>query len=484
MAWRVSPGHMAAALTRGDIDLTGAGDDYAPEDLPSTVYRLYPHTALLSKKFRDAATGKSRRQIWALPPRYGKSILASQWGPAWFLEMFPHKRIILASYGHDLALHNARMCRNIIRGYSHRLDVKLQKDETAADQWGTQKKGGLKAAGVGGALTGFGADLAVVDDPFKDWEEAQSANQREKVWDWYRSVLRTRLHKGGSIIVLATRWHLDDLSGRLLEEDNRRAREGKARIWDYVRLPTIADGEAKGEPDALGREDGEVLCDDLFPAIEVLEQREELGSLIFGAMHQQDPTEIEGSIIKRHWLRRFDSPPEYQDLHSWTISVDCAFKAADTSDYVAIQTWARGPDGFYLMDQDHGRKSFVETVRAIDRMRSVWPRVTRVIVEDAANGPAVISQMQRDTPGMIAFTPRGSKENRVHAVTALMESGHVWVPTAGLRPWADDYINELCAFPNGVHDDQVDATSQYLLNLSEGPLGMGRSRYPWSSTTR
>lgn len=474
---------MAAALTRGDFDHTAVGDD-GDDDLPATVYRLYPHTKLLSAKFRDAARGISRRQIWALPPRYGKSILASQWGPAWYLEMFPHKRIILASYGHDLALHNARQCRNIIRGYSHRLSVQLQRDEAAADQWSTDQKGGMKAAGVGGALTGFGADLAVVDDPFKDWEEAQSGLQRDKVWDWYRAVLRTRLHKGGAIIVLATRWHLDDLSGRLLEEDRERVKAGKPPIWDYVRLPTVADGEAKGEPDALGREDGEVLCEDLFPIEEVMEQREELGSLIFTAMHQQDPTEPEGNIIKREWLRRFDAPPEYQDLQQWAISVDCAFKDADTADYVVVQCWCRGPDGFYLMDQIRGHKDFGRTKEAIQQMWAKWPNVTKVLVEDAANGPAVISELVRTIPGVVAFRPLGSKESRVHAITPLMETGHVWIPSRNLRPWADDYINELCAFPNGVHDDQVDATSQYLLSLKEGPLGTRRGAYPWSTAKR
>lgn len=477
---------MAASLTRGDFDHTAVGDD-GDDDLPSTVYRLYPHTRLLSAKFRAAAYGKTRRdrrQIWALPPRYGKSILASQWGPAWYLEMFPYKRIILASYGHDLALHNARQTRNIIRGYSHRLSVQLQRDDAAADQWSTVEKGGMKAAGVGGALTGFGADLAVIDDPFKDWEEAQSQNQREKVWDWYRAVLRTRLHKGGSIILLATRWHLDDLSGRLLAEDRERVANGMEPMWDYVRMPTIADGEARGEPDALGREDGQVLCEDLFPSIEVMDQREELGSLIFTAMHQQDPTEPEGTIIKREWLRRYDAPPEYQDLQQWSISVDCTFKDADTSDFVVIQCWARGPDGFYLIDQSRQRRSFTDTKRAIMDMWRTWPNVTKVLIEDKANGPAVLSEMQKMVPGMVAINPIGSKESRVHAITSMMESGHVWIPTRNLRPWSDDYINELCAFPNGVHDDQVDATSQYLNNLREGPLGMRKGRYPWSTAKR
>jgi predicted phage terminase large subunit-like protein len=482
---------MAAHLTTMDVAQTGAGDeeDWADGSI-SSVYKLYPHTTLLSRKFREAAFGRSRRQIWALPPRYGKSILASQWGPAWFLELFPAKRIILASYGHDLALHNARQCRNMLRGYRARLSTQLKQDATAADQWMTERGGGLKAAGVGGALTGFGADLAVVDDPLKDWEEAQSANQREKVWDWYRSVLRTRLHKGGSIIVLATRWHVDDLSGRLLAEDARRVQEGKPRIWDYVRLPTIADGDERGIPDALGREDGEVLCEDLFPALEVLEQREELGPLIFGAMHQQDPTEAEGNIIRREWLRRYEYPPEAQDLQQWAMSCDLAFKDTSNADYVVLQVWARGPDGHYLIDQARGRWSYTDTKRELHALWSRWPLITRVLVEDKANGPAIISDMAGEIPGMVPINPLGSKESRVHAVTPMMRTGHVWLPTDSLlteqggKPWADDLVNELCAFPNGVHDDQVDALSQYLVNTGGGPLSLGRTLYPWSSKVR
>jgi predicted phage terminase large subunit-like protein len=483
---------MAAHLTQSDIDRTQQGDDEDDWNDPvtSTAYKLYPHTRLLSRKFRDAAFGVSRRQIWALPPRYGKSILASQWGPAWYLEWFPHKRVILASYGHDLALHNARITRDIFRTYGSRLTTRLKADASAADQWMTEQGGGLKAAGVGGALTGFGSDLCICDDVTKDWEEAQSANQREKVWDWYRSVLRTRLHKGGSIIVLATRWHLDDLSGRLLAEDARRVQEGKPPIWDYVRLPTIADGEARGVPDMLGRADGEVLCEDLFPAIEVLEQREELGDLIFGAMHQQDPTEVEGSIIKREWLQRYDAPPEHQDFYNWAMSCDLAFKDTSTSDFVVLQVWARGPGGHYLIDQARGRWSYTDTKREIHNLWRQYPLINRVLVEDKANGPAVISDMAGEIPGMVPINPLGSKESRVHAVTPMMRTGHVWIPTnallaaQGRQTWADDLINECCAFPNGINDDQVDALSQYLINTGGGPLAVGRSAYGWSSRFR
>jgi len=149
-----------------------------------------------------------------------------------------------------------------------------------------------------------------------------------------------------------------------------------------------------------------------------------------------------------------------------------------------VQCWARGPEGFYLIDQTRGHKNFGNTKRAIMEMWQKWPNVTKVLVEDKANGPAVVSDMVKQIPGIVAKNPLGSKESRVHAVTSLMESGHVWVPTRNLRPWADDYIDELCAFPNGIHDDQVDATSQYLLNLREGALGTRKLRYPWSTAKR
>jgi predicted phage terminase large subunit-like protein len=478
---------MAAHLTSTDIDRTTGVDepDEWDDAVGATAYKLYPHSRLLSRKFREAAFGISRRQCWSLGPRYGKSILASQWGPAWFLELFPHKRVILASYGHDLALHNARQTRNIFRSYGSRLATRLQHDATAADQWMTSQGGGLKAAGVGGALTGFGADLLIIDDPFKDWEEAQSDNQREKVWNWYRSVARTRLHRGGAVIVLNTRWHIDDLTGRLLAEDSKREQEGKPRIWDSIKLPTVADGQAKGYADPLGREDGEVLCPELFPPIEVLEQREELGDLIFGAMHQQEPTEAEGSIIKREWLQRYDAPPEYQDLWGWSMSCDLAFKDTKDADYVVLQVWARGPhNGHYLIDQSRGRWSYTDTKREIKSLWSQWPLITRVLVEDKANGPAIISEMSQDIPGMVPINPLGSKESRVHAVTPMMRTGHVWIPTKELRPWADEVVNELCAFPNGVHDDVVDSLSQYLNHTGGGPLSVGTRNYGWSATRR
>jgi predicted phage terminase large subunit-like protein len=489
LQWRSSPARMAAHLT--STEMSARRGDEEPDDdwdnlAAATSYQVYPHTKLLAEKFVDAAFGRSRNVIVEMGPRYGKSLLFSQWAPVWYLELFPSSRVILASYGHDLALHNARACRNIMRAYSDRLTTQLSKDATAADQWNTVEGGGLKAAGVGGALTGFGASLLVVDDPLKDWEEAQSANQREKVWSWFRSVLLTRRHRGASTIIIATRWHRDDLSGRLITEDRERVRKGHPPIWEVIRLPTIADGEARGNPDPLGREDGEVLCPDLFPAEEVLEQREMLGNLIFGAMHQQDPTDPEGTIILREWWRRFDGRPQPETLYGWTISADLSFKGNANSDAVVIQVWARDATDHYLLDQDRGRYSYTDTKAAIQRMYARWPQVTRVLVEDAANGPAVISELGQSIPGMIGIKPLGSKLSRVNAITPLIRTGHVHIPSDDLAPWSIGFVDECAAFTgekDGI-DDQVDAMSQYLNQSAGGPLATTASRYRYSATVR
>lgn len=487
LSWRANPARMAAHLTSTEISAIRSEDD--PDDdwdglAATTAYKVFPHTRLLAEKFVDAALGRSRHLIIEMGPRYGKSVLFSQWAPVWFLELNPTGRVILASYGHDLALHNARSCRNILRAYSGRLTTQLSKDASAADQWNTQEGGGLKAAGVGGSLTGFGATVLVVDDPLKDWEEAQSQLMRDKVFSWFRSVLLTRRQRGASVIVVATRWHKDDLSGRLQAEDRERVRKGQPPIWEVIRLPTIADGQARGHPDPLGREDGEVLCPDLFPAHEVMEQREMLGDLIFGAMHQQDPTDPEGAILLREWWQRFNGRPQPETLYGYTMSCDLAFKGAATSDFVVLQVWARDATEHYLLDQVRGRFSYTETKSEIPRLHARWPQITRVLVEDAANGPAVVSEMGGTIPGMIAVTPRGSKESRVHSITPLIRTGHVHIPSEALCPWTVGFVNECAEFPNGTNDDQVDAMSQYLINTGGGPMAGGSALYPYSATSR
>jgi len=484
IAWRLDPARFGAELSGANDIADVDDDDEWVSQRTATSLSLYPHSKLFGRKFADAVAGRSRFQIWEVGPRYGKTLVASNWGPLWYLEHWPNKRVILGSYGHHLAVRNGRIVRNLALAHRGKLSLELAKDSQAADQWNTTRGGGLLAAGVGGAMTGFGGDLIVIDDPFKDWSEAQSETMRENAWDWFRSVVFTRLHKGGAIIIVATRWHKDDLSGRLIAEDRRRVAQGKPPMWEVVRLPTIADGEARGEPDPLGREDGEVLCPDLFPEEEVLAQRETLGPSIHRAMHQQDPSSPEGSIFLREWWRWYQNLPDPFDIDQWTMSVDCAFKDRHDSSYVVVQVWARVGADHLLIDQARGRWDYVRTKSEIQRMHGKWPKVMTSLVEDKANGPAIISDLGRTISGFIPIEPKGSKESRAYACQGIVQSGHVLLPVPAIAPWVDDYVDELADFPDGLADDQVDGTTQYLLNSVGGPMVALSSRYGRSPARR
>jgi predicted phage terminase large subunit-like protein len=486
--WQLNPARMGAYLS-GRPGAPVEDDPEWEQERSSTSLAMYPHTALLGRKFMEAATGKSKRQIWAIGPRYGKTLVGSNWGPVWFLNLWPNKRVILGSYGQDLALRNGRAVRNLLREHRDELSVNLSSDSQAADRFNTEQGGGLLAAGVGSAMTGFGADLMVIDDPFKDWKEAQSLVQRENVWEWYRSVARTRIQRGGSIIIIATRWHKDDLSGRLIADDRRRVLEGKRPQWEVIRLPTIADSEARmalnpeEKPDLLGRKDGEPLCEFLFPLDEVLDQREDLGSANWRAMHQQDPTDADGSIFRREWWRWYEARPDPMHIHQWTMSVDAAFKERHDSSFVVMQVWARVGADHFLMDQVRGRWDYPRTKSELQRLHKLWPWVTRILVEDKANGPAIIADLGRTIPGMIPVQPVGSKESRAQAVASIPESGHCILPAPGLCPWIVDFVEECSDFPDGVADDQVDSLSQYLVNIG-GMMGAVRKKYGRANARR
>lgn len=482
IAWRLDPAMFGAELSGANELLDVDDEDWAAQRTATTL-TLFPHTRLLGRKFADAVAGRSRFQIWEIGPRYGKTLVGSNWGPLWFLEHWPHKRVILGSYGHHLAVRNGRLVRNLAKAHHGRLSLELAADSQAADQWNTTRGGGLLAAGAGGAMTGFGGDLIVIDDPFKDWEEAQSELIRDKVYDWFRSVVFTRLHKGGAVIIIATRWHKDDLSGRLIAEDRKRIANGLPPRWEVIRLPTIADGEERGMPDLLGRSDGEVLCPELFPPEEVMDQREVLGPTVHRAMHQQDPASPEGSIFKREWWRWYDARPDPLTIEQWTMSVDCAFKDRHDSSFVVIQVFARVGADHYLIDEARGRWDYVRTKSEIIRMHGKWPKVIKTLVEDKANGPAIISELGGAIAGLIPIEPKGSKESRAYACQAIPESGHVLIPVPALAPWIDDWIEELADFPDGTADDRVDGLTQYLLNVG-GVFSAQRGNYGRSGARR
>jgi predicted phage terminase large subunit-like protein len=413
-------------------------------------YQRFRHITYLSRQISSAVAKGNARIIISMPPRHGKSWLTSLWTPVWFLSLAPESNVILSSYEADFAAQWGRQVRNLIIEYGGRLDLHLREDSKAANRWNTPQGGGMLTAGIGGAITGRGGNLIIVDDPVKNWEQATSETYRHKTIEWFDSTLYTRAEPGGSIVILMTRWHERDLAGYLLHEH-----EGD---WTEIRLPAIAE-----EQDPLGREIGQALCPERFdvPALEKIKIA--LGSQMWNALYQQRPSAQEGNIFKRHWWKFYKALPSRFDiiLQSW----DMAFKDTSTSDYVVGQVWGKVGANKYLLDQIRARLDFPSTIRAVRTLSGKYPTSYTKLIEDKANGPAVIATLKNEISGLIAVEPNGGKEARANAVSPEVEAGNVYLPDPILVPWIHDYIEEFANFPNAAHDDQVDATTQALIRL-------------------
>lgn len=375
------------------------------------------------------------------PPQHGKSSLVTVRYPVYRLELDPKLRIIIGAYNQERSAEFSRLARRIAR---ERLDIS---DERSADRdWQTTQGGGVRAVGVGVGVTGYPGELIIIDDPVKSREEANSQTYRDRVWEWYTQDLYPRLQPGGALIVITTRWHEDDLAGRILASDD-------GGSWTVISLPAEAE-----EDDPLGRQPGEALCPERYDLAALANRKSVLGSWAYTALYQQRPAPAEGGIIKRHWIRVYDRQPETLDrtIASW----DMAFKDSVGSSYVVGQVWGQVGGDFYLLWQVREHLDFPATLKAVRSMNERYPSVLVKLVEDKANGPAVIASLRHEVSGLIAYPVAGSKESRLQAVSPLFEAGNVYLP--GGVGWLDEYINELCTFPNAAHDDQVDATSQAL----------------------
>lgn len=473
--WRRDPATFAAHLT-------------APLSERSQL-RRWAYTRLLADKYRQAIEGESTRQIWMLPPRYGKTLLGSVWGTAWALDRYPWLNIILTSYGHKLAVKNSVQVKDIATEHANHLAFQPRHGRESMDRWETTEGGQVMAAGVGGAMTGFAGDLIVIDDPFRNWQDAASQLQRDKVWDWYQSVVYTRLQTPTSaIIIVGTRWHEDDLVGRCLAPP-----EGEPDDWDVVRLPEIAEDPDTGNkpweriPDPLGRKPGDVLEPARFDADTVAKKHTAISSHLRAALLQQRPSNAEGELIKRAWWQYYTGRPPQPD--EWLITWDSAFKGADSSDWCVGAVWCRQGANVYLIDLVRGRMDYPTFKQSVVSLARKWPEARTILIEDTANGPAVMAELRRSIMGIVPFSPQGSKESRVHAVSGVIEAGNVWLPDPGVqehpehggrmvdRSFVHDFVNELSAFPTGAHDDQVDVTTMALLRWSNAGNPVVVSRY-------
>ena len=473
--------------------------------LAPSLWKPWRYWMLLGEKFRDAVTGVSPNQLWALPPRYGKSSLASQWGPAWALDRDPTMKMILVSYGDDLADENARAVRDILVEHSSNLRAQLRQDVKRRDRFMTEQGGGIVGAGIGSALTGFGGAGAILDDPFRNWQDAHSAAKRDAVDMAYKAVVRTRLEGDSPWQILpATRWHMDDLTGRLLE----RMQDGTGEAWELVRIPAFAERHDPlshdifmRQPDALGRAPGEVIEPEKFSVAFEEQRAVSLGSFLTAALLQQRPAPDEGGEFRRSWWKiELVMPQSYsQLLSSW----DMKLKERDSGDFTVGQVWGRNGKDCWLIDTFRGKWTQATTACAIALVTVRHPHCRRHLVENAGYGPEVMDALRTPSPGyvvsndmaaqlgmtpeerdavsrirshgvsgLIPVTPKGSKTVRARAIAPYVEAGDVHLPAHA--PWLGAFLEELSAFDQGSFDDQVDALSQALAKMHN--LGIRKTR--------
>lgn len=425
------------------------------------------------------------RLIISMPPQEGKSTRVAKDFPTWALHHNPQLRIVTASYSQSLANRNGRVIRNNIIGHPE-LGLAIAADNGSVHEWQVAgKEGGVLSVGIGAGLTGRPADMLLIDDPIKDRREADSETYRENVWSWWTDSASTRLAPGAPVVLILTRWHEEDLAGKLMAAED-------GYLWRVLNIPAQADHNPElGETDPLEREPGEWMISarnrtsEQWDAIK-LRSITTKGARTWVSLYQGHPSSPEGSIFKREWWQQYQQPQWYirsdgahlvyeadaEVIASW----DMAFKDKDSSDYVCGQVWLRRGIDCYLLDQVHGRFDFVETCNQVRQLAAKWPQAILKLVEDAANGPAVLASLARVVPGLVPETPQGSKEARAQAVTPLIEAGNVFLPSPELAPWVGLLIDECAKFPtNGSNDDQVDALSQALNRLVIRPLTAGET---------
>ncbi len=417
----------------------------------------WPHLVYIRGQLERVTSGEIDRLMIFVPPRHGKSEMVTIRYPVWRLEREPGLRVIVGAYNQVLANKFSRKSRRIAEAR-----FPLSPERQAVEDWETPDGGGLRAVGVGSGITGQGGHLIVIDDPVKSRDEAESETYRERVWEWYKDDLYTRLEPGGAIVLIQTRWHEDDLAGRILASED-------GSSWTVVSLPAEAE-----EGDPLGRAAGEALCPERYDLDALARIKIVLGSYSYEALYQQRPSPPQGGMLKRSWWRFYRALPDHfeEAIQSW----DMAFKDTAVSNYVVGQVWGRRGAEKYLLDQVRDRMDFPATVQAVKTLSAKWPKARAKLVEDKANGPAVIATLRRELSGLIAVEPEGGKVARVAAVSPEIEAGNIYLPDPSIAPWIHDFIEECAAFPNGANDDQVDAMSQALVRLS---LGKSRKLITW-----
>ena len=416
------------------------------------------HHKIFAQKLEDVANGKIKRLIVNMPPRHTKSEFASTFFPSWLLGRNPKLKLMQITHTAELAFRFGRKVRDIIDSEEYKQvfpDVSLKQDSKSAGRWETNKGGEAFYSGIGGAVTGRGADLLVLDDIHSE-QDALSPKALDNAWDYYSSGPRQRLQPGGSIVVVMTRWSTKDLTGRLLAAQT----DPKADKWEVVEFPAIFP--ETGNP--LWKE---------FWSIEELESiKASLPVSKWSAQWLQNPTSEEGAILKREWWQKWDKD-QIPNMQYVIQSYDTAFSKNETADYSAITTWcvfypeeALSAPAILLLDVKKGRWDFPELKEEALKQYKYWEPDT-VIIEAKASGMPLTHELRQMGIPVVNYTPSRGQDKiaRVNAVSPILESGMVYAPE---ERWAEELIEECAAFPFGDHDDLVDSTTQALLRYRQG----------------
>ena len=416
------------------------------------------HHKIIASKFDKLAKGEIKRLIVNMPPRHTKSEFASTLLPAWMIGREPKLKIIQTTHTGELAVRFGRKAKTLIDSpeYQEIFQTRLREDSQAAGRWETAQGGEYFAAGVGGAITGRGADLLIIDDPHSE-QDAMNMGALERAYEWYTSGPRQRLQPGGKIVCVMTRWNTKDLTGILLKNQS----EPKSDQWDIVEFPAIMPS---GKP--------------VWPEYWKLDELESVkASLSLGkwnAQWMQNPTSEEGAILKREWWKDWDKE-HMPKLEHVIQSYDTAFMKKETADYSAITTWGifrhneDGPPQLLLLDAIKERYEFPELRRVAKEQYDYWQPET-VLVEAKASGLPLTYELRNMGIPVVNYTPsRGNdKHTRVNSVAPLFESGNIWAPLS--KQFAQEVIEECAAFPYGDHDDLVDSTTQAVMRFRQGGL--------------
>jgi hypothetical protein len=417
MAMDRSPGSLAAVLTEGRE-------------------KQARHLDLIDGVFQRIAAGERLQVMLTMPPRHGKSQRASRWGPLWYLRRHPTARVMLASYGADLADDHGRWVRDQLRDHSQTLGIRLDDGSRAANRFdleqprGSSVRGGMVTAGVGGSLTGKGFSLGIIDDPFKGSDDANSPAQRERVWNWYQSVFYTRRAPGASIVLINTRWHEDDLSGRILATEPEN--------WLLIDLPALA----LSDDDPLGRQVGEALWPEQYDADELARTHKAVGERVWWALYQQQPRPLEGGVWKWEWIsQQRVSPVAFRavDLSRIVVCLDPAGGDTASHDESGIVAAGRSTDGHYYVLADRTGKHSAEARGRETCLLALELGADAIVVETNYGGDMARQNViqawaelerQGQTKGMpmpriVDVNAKKGKRLRAEPIAQLYETGQV-----------------------------------------------------------